>query len=93
MRLKITVTAGETETTIMIEGELLSQGIPDLENACRSMDGAFTVDLSELVKADEEGIQALKNLRDGGARLVAVSPYIELLMKSGPPDGGARRQY
>ena len=82
MRLKITTTAGETETMIKIEGELVSQGISDLENACRSVDGALALDLSELMKADEEGIQALKTLRDGGARLVDVSPYIELLMKT-----------
>ena len=30
MRLKITTTAGETETMIKIEGELVSQGISDL---------------------------------------------------------------
>ncbi len=82
MRLKITATASETETMIKIEGELVSQGISDHENACRSVDGALALDLSELMKADEEGIQALKTLRDGGARLVAVSPYIELLMKT-----------
>ncbi len=83
MRLKITVTASETETMITIEGELVSQGISDLENACRSVDGGLALDLSELMKADEEGIHALNILRDGGARLVGVSPYIELLMKTG----------
>ncbi len=82
MKLKISTTTSGTVTTIKIEGELVSQGIPDLENACGSVDGAVAFDLSELMKADEEGIQALKNLRDGGARLVAVSPYIELLMKT-----------
>ncbi len=81
MRLKITATAGETETTIKIEGELMRDGVSELDDACRSVDGAFAIDLSELMKADEEGIQALKNLRDGGARLVAVSPYIQLLLK------------
>ena len=46
------------------------------------MDGALVLDLSELMKADEEGIRALKKLRGGGARLVAASPYIQLLLES-----------
>ncbi len=83
VKLKITTTTSGTVTTIKIEGELVSQGISDLENACRSVDGALALDLSELMKADEEGIHALNILRDGGARLVGVSPYIELLMKTG----------
>ena len=81
MRLRITSTAGETETTIKVEGELVSQGVSDLEDTCGSVDGALALDLSELMRADEEGIKTLKSLRQGGARLVAVSTYLELLMK------------
>lgn len=82
MRLKITTTAGEKKTTIRIEGELMRGGVSELDKARRTVDGAFDLDLSELMRADEEGVRALKKLRSGGARLVATSPYIELLLES-----------
>ena len=80
--IRITTTTAGPLTTIKIEGTLVSEGVAELDEACRSVDGDFAIDLSELMKADEEGTRALKKLRDGGVRMVAASPYIELLMKT-----------
>ncbi len=82
MALRITRTTAGTVTTLKIDGDLMREGVAELEKTCESVDGPVDLDLSELMRAEAEGIQALKNLRDGGARLLGVSPYIELLLKS-----------
>ena len=80
MAFRITKSAGKV-TTLKFDGEFTREGVAEFEKACASVDGPLDLDLSELVKADAEGVRALKNLIGGGARLVAASLYIELLMK------------
>ncbi len=83
MRLRITKTTAGTVTTLKIDGELTGEGVAELEKECASVDGPVDLDLSQLVKADAEGVRALKKVLGSGARLVAASLYVELLMKSG----------
>ncbi len=80
MRFRITKTTAEAVTTLKVDGELTREGVAELEKACASVDGPLDLDLSQLMKADAEAVQALKNLFASGARLVAASPYIELLL-------------
>ncbi len=82
MQLRITKTTAGTVTTLRIDGELTGEGVAELEKACASVDGPVDLDLSQLMKADAEGVRALKNVLGSGARLVGASVYIELLMKS-----------
>ncbi len=82
MKLKITTTATGTVTAIRIEGELRREGVSELDTACGSVDGSIGLDLSDLTTADAEGVRVLSNLLASGARLLAASPYIELLIKS-----------
>ena len=80
MAFRITTSVGKV-TTLKIDGEFAREGVAELEKACASVDGPLDLDLSELVKADAEGVRALKNLIGSGARLVAASLYMELLLK------------
>ncbi len=80
MAFRITISARKV-TTLKIDGEFTREGVAELETAYASVDGPFDLDLSELVKADAEGVRALKNLIGSGARLVAASLYMELLLK------------
>ncbi len=82
MQLRITKTTAGTVTTLRIDGELTGEGVAELEKACASVDGPVDLDLSQLMKADAEGVRALKNVLGSGASLVAASLYVELLMKS-----------
>ena len=82
VRLKITTTAAGTVTTIKIEGELLREGVSELDTACGSVDGPISLDLSDLATTDAEGMQALKKLLATGAQLLGASPYIKLLLES-----------
>ncbi len=61
MAFRITTSAGKV-TTLKIDGEFTREGVAELEKACASVDGPVDLDLSELVKADTEGVRALKNL-------------------------------
>ena len=81
MQLRITKSTG-TVTTLRVDGELKGDGIAEFERACASVDGPVDLDLSQLMKADAEGVRALKNVLSSGGRLVAASVYAELLMKS-----------
>ena len=82
MTFRITKTTAGTVTTLKIDGWLKGEGVAELEEACASVDGPVDLDLSQLIKADAEGVRALKNVLGSGARLVAASLYVELLINS-----------
>ncbi len=82
VELRITKTTAGTVTTLRIDGELKGEGVAELEKVYASVDGPVDLDLSELMKADAEGVRVLKEVLGSGARLAAASVYIELLMKS-----------
>ncbi len=81
MQLRITKSTAGTVTTLRIDGKLTGEGVAELEEACASVDGPVDLDLSQLITADAEGVRALKNVLGSGARLVAASLYVELLLK------------
>ncbi len=81
MRLMITKTEAGGVATLKVDGNLTHECIAELEKACASADGQVDLDLSQLMSADAEALEALKNLFGSGARLVAASPYIALLLK------------
>ena len=82
MALRITTTTAGTLTTLKIDGDLMREGVAELEKTCESVDGPVDLDLSELMRADAEGVQDLKKLLATGAQLLGASPYIKLLLES-----------
>ena len=83
MTIRISTEAGETVTTIRIEGKLTSVSVPDVRATCESVDPPLHLDLSGLFSADRDGIRALRSLSEAGAELHGANPYInQLLLES-----------
>ncbi len=80
MAFRVHTEAGETVTTIRIEGQLTSARVPDVRAACRSSNPPLRLDLSGLRSADSDGIRALQSLAEAGAELHGANPYINQLL-------------
>ena len=80
MAFRVHTEAGETVTTIRIEGELTSASVPDVRAACGSANPPLRLDLSGLRSADSDGIRALQSLSEAGAELHGANPYINQLL-------------
>ena len=80
MTIRITTEAGETVTTIRIEGRLTKVNGPVVRAACDSANSPLRLDLTGLLSADGDGIRALRSLLEAGAELHGASPYINRLL-------------
>ncbi len=80
MTIRVTTEAGETVTTIRIEGQLTSSSVPDVREACESANPPLRLELFGLRSADSDGIRALLSLSEAGAELRGASPYIYQLL-------------
>ena len=80
MTIRVSTEAGETVTTIRIEGTLTSSSVPDVRAACESAHPPLRLDLSGMRSADSDGIRALRSLSEAGAELHGASPYIKQLL-------------
>ncbi len=80
MAFRVHTEAGETVTTIRIEGQLTRTSVPDLRAACESANKPLRLDLSGLRSADRDGIRALRSLSESGAELYRANPYVSQLL-------------
>jgi hypothetical protein len=67
--------------TVRIAGRLVPPATDELRRLSTGAP-AVRLDVSELVSADEEGLRVLESLREGGAELVGIPPYIDLLLQA-----------
>ena len=79
--LRITTSTGETGTVVRIAGQLSNDGVRELERVCREVEWPLILDLSEFRNVDDSGLAAIRDLVARGAELVAVPPYIALLLE------------
>jgi anti-anti-sigma regulatory factor len=82
MNVRIISSMGSERAVIQVSGRLQSADLPELEKEIGSVDGRFVLDLSELLSADEAGIERLRELGSGRADLRGVSRYVQLLLTS-----------
>jgi hypothetical protein len=80
LAFRVHTEAGETVTTIRIEGKLTSADVPGVRAACESAKPPLRLDLSGLRTADPDGIRALQSLSEAGAELHGANPYIKQLL-------------
>ena len=80
MTIRVSTEAGETVTTIRIEGQLTSSSVSDVTAACESANPPLCLDLSGLRSADRDGIRTLLSLSEKGAELRGANPYIRQLL-------------
>jgi anti-anti-sigma regulatory factor len=80
MNVRVTRTIDGFRTVLQIAGRLDSVGVSLLEEESRSVAGALVLDLSQLVSADEAGIEMLRQLVARGAELKGALPYVQMLV-------------
>jgi len=76
----MTVESAGDQTRISIAGELVVQGVPEIEQVSSANGGGLEVDLSELRFADDGGAEILRRLIDNGAIMTGASPFIRNLL-------------
>ena len=84
MSIRIKTTSDASGTVLKVDGRLRSEDVGELAGAYRSVQGARALDLSDLLSADREGVEILRELVTLGAEIRGASPYIELLLKTKP---------
>jgi hypothetical protein len=71
---------GET-TVVRVAGRLVGEGVEELSRLCTASPRPLRIDLAGLLQADEMGLSLLRSLRESGAELAGVSPFIALLLE------------
>ena len=67
---------------IRLDGQVAGAWVNELRTACDSLAGGeggrrqLTLDLSGVTSLGSDGIELIRNLRAGGARLQHASPYV-----------------
>jgi len=78
--LRITLSSESSRTVLKVAGELVEEGVAELEKVVASVAGEIAIDLSELRSADPWSIRTLSAVADNGVELRRASPYIRLLL-------------
>lgn len=86
MDIRISVIRTGSEILLKVDGCLTAAKLPTLESTVATLEKPFAVDLSDLRASDEEGIKALRRLRDAGADLRGLSPLMVLRLGLGNDD-------
>jgi hypothetical protein len=81
MQVRIDSKRRGSTTVIFVAGRLSGLGTRELVRACRAVEGQFALDLSNLISAEDEGIEALRRLRREARETKGASPFIELLLE------------
>ena len=82
MQLRIDITLEGPRTLVKVAGHLSGGASDRLTEACERIEGAFTLDLTELLSADDPGSRTLLQLQERGAELRGASPFVQLLLNS-----------
>ena len=70
-----------TINVVHIAGHLSGAAVTHFTDTCDLIQGPLAIDLSELLFADDEGINAIKAVVETGATLLDVSPFVTLLLE------------
>jgi hypothetical protein len=82
---RIQISEAHDVRTVCVAGRLTDAHVPDLLTACGQTATTLRVDLTDLLSADTIAVEALRRIRDDGAELVGVVPYIQLKVDSLAP--------
>jgi anti-anti-sigma regulatory factor len=84
MEIRIDITSEGSETVVYIVGRLSGAAVSQLRKACDPIDGAFILDLSNLLIADDAGIDVIHTIVEEGAEIRGASPFVKLLLDDTP---------
>jgi len=80
MDIRIDIETRGPVDVIHVSGRLVESFIQQLTDVCEPIEGNFALDLSELVFADDAGIDVIRSLREKGADISGASSFIKLLI-------------
>jgi len=80
VEIRIDITSEGPEQVVRVAGRLTGSAVEQLRKACDPIDGAFVLDLSSLMFADDAGIDAIRATGEKGAEVRGASPFIQLLL-------------
>ncbi len=83
MEIRIDIESEGPDVVLHVAGRLTGPAIAQLSEACEPMKGRFVLDLSNLKFADDEGVDAIRRLREKGADIHGASSFIKLLINGG----------
>ena len=78
LTLRITPVPSDDRGTLRLEGRLRAEEVPELERSVEA--GVRALDLEDLLSADEEGLAAIRRLRERGVELRNPSHYLAMLL-------------
>ena len=78
------ITSDEREAIVCLSGRLTEGEAFQLKKACNSIGKRFSLDLSDLLFADDTGINLLQELKKNGAEHRGTSPFIQMLLDRSP---------
>ena len=78
MTLRITPASNADPETLRLEGRLRAGEVPELERSAET--GVRALDLEDLQSADEDGLAAIRRLRDRGVEIRNPSHYLAMLL-------------
>jgi anti-anti-sigma regulatory factor len=84
MDIRIDFISEGSETVVRIAGRLSSTAVAPLKKACDPIEDPFVIDLSNLLFADDKGIDAIRAIVDKGAQIHGASPFVQLLLDNAP---------
>jgi hypothetical protein len=85
MDIRIDYISDGPETIICIAGRLSgTAAVAQLKKACDPIEGPLVIDLSDVLFADDEGINAIRTIADKGAKVHGASPFVQLLLDNAP---------
>ncbi len=83
MEIRIDITSEGPETVVYIIGRLSGAAVAELRKACDPIEGVYLLDLSNLLLADDAGINVIRKLCEKGTEVRGASPFIQLLLDNG----------
>ena len=80
MDIRIDIETNGHVEVVQVSGRLVECFIQQLTDVCEPMEGNFVLDLSNLVFADDAGIDVIRSLREKGADISEASSFIKFLI-------------
>jgi len=84
MEIRIDITFEGSQTIVRIAGRLSGVAVAQLRKACDPIERHFVLELSNLLFADDAGIELIRTMGLKGAEVRGASPFVQLLLDDTP---------
>jgi hypothetical protein len=84
MDIRIDYISSDSKPVFSIAGRLGGSAVIQLKKACDPIEEPMMMDLTNLLFADDRGIDAIRSLIDRGWQIRGASPFVQLLLKKAP---------